>query len=102
MTISAPTYSAQATLALLCLAGSLLLSRDPAWRSLAVWAGGLTALLAAYFAAGLAFTEAPLRALAGIVMIPAFLPWRMAIEILGLLGLGRKRWVRTTRVSSSN
>ena len=40
LTISAPTYSAQATLALFCLAGSLLLSRDPAWRDLAVWAGG--------------------------------------------------------------
>jgi hypothetical protein len=78
------------------------LSRDPAWKGLAVWAGAVTALLAAYFAAGLALTEAPLRALAGIILIPIFLPWRMTIEILGLLGYGRKRWVRTARVSPSN
>ncbi len=102
LTISAPTYSAQATLALLCLAASLLLSHDPAWKALAVWAGGVTALLAAYFAAGLALTEAPLRALVGIILIPIFLPWRMTIEILGLLGYGRKRWVRTARISPSN
>jgi hypothetical protein len=30
-------------------------------------------------------------------VIPAFLPWRTAIEILGLVGYGRRRWVRTSR-----
>ena len=45
------------------------------------------AMLAAYFALGVALTESPMRALKGVVLIPAFLPWRMAIEILGLLDI---------------
>jgi 1,2-diacylglycerol 3-beta-glucosyltransferase len=98
LTIVAPTYSAQATLAVLCLATSWGLSADPAWHAWYAWAAGVTTLLAAYFLLGVALTESPAKALAGIVLIPAFLPWRMTIEILGLLGYGRKRWVRTARV----
>jgi 1,2-diacylglycerol 3-beta-glucosyltransferase len=98
LTIVAPTYSAQATLAVLCLATSWYLSADPAWHAWYAWAAGVTTLLAAYFLLGVALTESPGKALAGIVLIPAFLPWRMTIEILGLLGYGRKRWVRTSRV----
>jgi 1,2-diacylglycerol 3-beta-glucosyltransferase len=97
LTIASPTYSAQATMALVCLAVCWAMSGDAAWRVMAIWASLVTGLLAAYFAAGVALTEAPLRALAGIALIPAFLPWRMAIEILGLLGWGRTRWVRTAR-----
>ncbi|PYN27440.1 MAG: hypothetical protein DMD99_02615 [Candidatus Rokuibacteriota bacterium] len=101
LTIVAPTYSAQATLALLCVVTSWFLSRQHAGQFLVAWATGLTGLLAAYFLLGVARTEAPVRALAGIALIPAFLPWRMAIEILGLLGYGRKHWVRTSRHSAS-
>jgi cellulose synthase/poly-beta-1,6-N-acetylglucosamine synthase-like glycosyltransferase len=95
-TIVAPPYSVQATLAFLCLVASWFLSTG-AWTFLLPWAVLVTALLAAYFAVGLAATEAPLRALLGIIVIPAFLPWRTAIEILGLIGYGRRRWVRTSR-----
>jgi 1,2-diacylglycerol 3-beta-glucosyltransferase len=100
LTIVAPTYSVQATLAILCLAASWLLSADPAWRVLCAWAAGVVALLAGYFLVGVALTESPAKALAGIVLIPAFLPWRMSIEVLGLLGYGRRQWVRTSRVVS--
>jgi hypothetical protein len=95
LTIVAPTYSAQATLALAALAGAWLAFGVGV---LAWWAAGVIALLAAYFALGLVRTDAPMRAAAGIALIPAFLPWRMAIEVLGLLGYGRRRWVRTSRV----
>jgi cellulose synthase/poly-beta-1,6-N-acetylglucosamine synthase-like glycosyltransferase len=101
LTIVAPTYSAQATLALLCLVTSWYLSGTPGWQFLWSWATLLTGLLIAYFALGVALTEAPARALAGILLIPAFLPWRTAIEILGLLGYGRKKWVRTSRLPAS-
>jgi hypothetical protein len=30
-----------------------------------------------------------------------FLPWRMAIEVMGLLGYGRRQWVRTARIPAS-
>ena len=100
LTISAPTYSAQATAACVCLALGWALSGDPSWRAIAEWAAAVTAMLAGYFVLGLSLTESPAKALAGIALIPVFLPWRMAIEILGLLGYGRKRWVRTARIPS--
>ena len=101
LTIVAPTYSAQATLALFALVVSWFVSREPGWHFLAAWAAGVMALLAGYFLLGVTRTEAPGRALAGIMLIPAFLPWRVAIEILGLLGYGRTRWVRTSRAPAS-
>jgi cellulose synthase/poly-beta-1,6-N-acetylglucosamine synthase-like glycosyltransferase len=96
-TMVAPPYSVQATLTFVCLLVSWVLSAGGAWPLLLPWAAVLTGLLAAYFALGLAVTEAPLRALAGIIVIPVFLPWRTAIEILGLIGYGRRKWVRTSR-----
>lgn len=101
LNLVAPTYSAQAALALLCLVTSWFLSGEAGWWFLSAWAATLTGFLAAYFLLGVALTEAPLRALVGIILIPAFLPWRMAIEILGLLGYGRKQWVQTSRVPPS-
>jgi hypothetical protein len=97
LTIIAPPYSVQATLAFVCLFASWFLWTGGAWPWLLPWAVLLMGTLAGYFALGLAATEAPLRALAGILMIPVFLPWRTAIEILGYVGYGRRRWVRTSR-----
>jgi cellulose synthase/poly-beta-1,6-N-acetylglucosamine synthase-like glycosyltransferase len=101
LSMLAPTYSVQATLALLCLGASWYLSAEPGWGMLFRCATLVTGLLVAYFAAGVALTDAPIRALAGIVLIPIFLPWRTAIELLGVAGYGRKRWVRTARLSAS-
>jgi hypothetical protein len=96
-TIVAPPYSVQAMLTVLCTVASALLWAGGASSLLLSWAVVLSGLLAAYFAVGLAHTEAPLRALLGLIVIPAFLPWRTAIEILGLIGYGRRTWVRTSR-----
>ena len=101
LTLVAPTFSAQATLTLLCLVISMFVSVAPAWGFLLPWAVTMTGLLATYFLLGVALTDAPARALSGILLIPAFLPWRLAIEICGLLGYGRKQWVRTSRLPAS-
>lgn len=101
VTLIAPTFSAQATLILLSLGVSMFVSSDPSWAYLLHWAVVMTGLLAAYFLLGVALTEAPARALYGILLIPAFLPWRLAIEICGLCGYGRKQWVRTSRLPAS-
>jgi 1,2-diacylglycerol 3-beta-glucosyltransferase len=101
LTIVAPTYSAQATIAIVCFVLACLVSRQPGFNSLAATAFAPVALLAAYFLAGAAMTESPARALGGIALIPAFLPWRVTIEIMGLLGCGRTRWVRTSRAAAS-
>lgn len=101
LTLLAPNYSTQATLAILGLFTAWFLSGDPGWHFLFPWAALLIGFLSAYFLLGVVFTEAPLRALAGIALIPVFLPWRIAIEALGFLGYGRKRWLRAPRVSVS-
>jgi hypothetical protein len=93
----APPYSVQAMLTFLCLGASWFLSDGGTLPWLFPWAAVLTGLLAAYFVAGLAVTESPLKALVGIIIIPAFIPWRTGIELLGLVGYGRRRWVRTSR-----
>lgn len=97
LTIVAPTYSLQASLAVICLAASCLLPPSTASTWLTAGAAAIVAALAGYFFLGVMLTESPSRALAGVVLIPAFLPWRMAIELLGLAGFGRKQWVRTSR-----
>jgi cellulose synthase/poly-beta-1,6-N-acetylglucosamine synthase-like glycosyltransferase len=101
LTMIAPTYSAQATLALMTFVLCSYLLNDPAWSRLFPWAAAVTFLLAAYFGLGIVLTEKPVRALLGIFLIPVFLPWRVAIELLGMLGYGRTRWVRTSRFSPS-
>jgi hypothetical protein len=68
------------------------------WGLLLPVAVATASLLCAYFATGLVLTDAPIRALGGILLIPVFLPWRFSIELLGAMGYGRSRWVRTSRV----
>lgn len=99
LTLVIPTYSAQATLAALALAAAWFVSGPSSWPLLLPWAALVLGSLSAYFMLGVLLTEAPGKTLLGIALIPAFLPWRMAIEILGLLGYGRRRWVRTARPS---
>ena len=101
LTLGAPTYSAQASLVLLAVATAWFLADSPGWSFLLPWAGAVTGLLSAYLALGVALTDAPVRAVIGIALIPVFLPWRAAIELLGFLGFGRKQWVRTSRLSPS-
>ena len=101
ITLIAPNYSTQATLAILGLFGAWFLSADPVWHFVLAWAVVVTGMFGAYFLLGVWFTEAPLRTLMGMTLIPVFLPWRIAIEALGLFGFGRKRWVRTSRTTVS-
>jgi glycosyltransferase involved in cell wall biosynthesis len=101
LNLAAPTYSVQAVAAFTLQAAAVALVAEPEWRFLLPWAAIVLGLLSAYFAVGVALCEAPGRALVGIAMIPLFLPWRLAIEVLGLLGYGRRQWVRTSRLSPS-
>ena len=98
LTMFAPTYSSQGALVILSVALAAFLRDDAAWSLLLPFALAVAALLCAYFATGLVLTDAPMRALGGILLIPAFLPWRVSIELLGAMGYGRSRWVRTSRV----
>lgn len=102
VTLVAPNYSSQASLALLCLVGSLMSLGDPFWGFSFYWAAGLFAAIASYFVLGIFSTEAPGKALAGLVLVPVFLPWRLTIELLGMLGYGRRDWGRKSRAPGSS
>lgn len=102
VTLVAPNYSSQASLALLCLAGSWVNAGDPVWGFSFYWAAGLLGAIASYFLLGVFSTEAPGKALAGLVLVPVFLPWRLTIEVLGMLGYGRRDWGRRSRTATSS
>ncbi len=57
----------------------------------------LAALQLGIFLVGVAYTKNRLRKLAAIFVAPAFLAWKMAIDMLSVLGFGRKKWIRTER-----
>lgn len=102
VTLVAPNYSSQASLALLCLGGSLVNVGDPFWGFSFYWAAALFAAIASYFVLGIFSTEAPGKALVGLILVPLFLPWRLTIELLGMLGYGRRHWGRRSRASTSS
>lgn len=99
LTLLAPNYSTQISLAIMGLFASLFLAGDPSWGFVFTWSVIVVVSLGAYFILGVFFTEAPWKALAGIPLIPILLPWRVAIELLGFLGYGRGNWGRTSRTS---
>jgi cellulose synthase/poly-beta-1,6-N-acetylglucosamine synthase-like glycosyltransferase len=99
VTLVAPNYSSQASLTLLCLAGSWMHAANPFSGIIFYWAGALLAAIAAYFLLGILSMEAPGKALAGLVLVPVFLPWRFTIELLGMLGYGRQTWGRRSRAA---
>ncbi len=102
ITLVAPNYSSQASLTLLCVASAWFVSADPLWGFLFPWAASILGSLALYFLVGVTQTASPFRALEGLLLVPFFLPWRLVIEILGVLGYGRKGWVRDHRQHLGN
>ena len=100
-TLLCPNYSTQASLALLCCVVSWYLSRHEEWMWLLTVSISILCSMAAFFVLGVLKTESPLRAIAGIPFMLIFLPWRLGIEVLGLLGFGRKKWGRSARESST-
>ncbi|MBX3237300.1 MAG: glycosyltransferase family 2 protein [Nitrospiraceae bacterium] len=101
ITLAAPNYSSQASLTVFSAVCSLLVSQVEGWGFLMPWSLVVLASLGGYFLLGAFQTESPLKTLAGIPYIAVFLPWRLGIEILGMLGFGRKGWGRTFRDSAS-
>ncbi|MBC2714605.1 MAG: glycosyltransferase [Desulfobacteraceae bacterium] len=49
------------------------------------------------FMSGVFYTRNKLRSFLSIFIAPLFLVWKMIIDILSIVGVGRKKWVRTNR-----
>jgi 1,2-diacylglycerol 3-beta-glucosyltransferase len=99
VTLAAPNYSSQASLVLLCLAVSWMNAANPLWEVYFHWAGALFAAIGSYFVLGILSMETPRKAVTGLVLVPVFLPWRLTIELLGMLGYGRQNWGRRSRTA---
>lgn len=97
ITLAAPNYSSQASLTIFSVGYSLFVNHISEWEYLLPWSLALLLSLGGYFLLGAVYTESPVKTLGGIPYIAVFLPWRLGIEILGMLGFGRKGWGRTFR-----
>ncbi len=49
------------------------------------------------FISGVFYTRNKLKSFMSIFIAPLFLIWKMSIDILSLIGVGKKKWVRTKR-----
>jgi hypothetical protein len=81
---------------LLCLAAALLTPPGiegalPAW-FLVLALGQL-----AVFVIGVFYTKHRLSKFLSIFIAPVFLAWKLGIDALSILGVGRKQWTRTER-----
>jgi cellulose synthase/poly-beta-1,6-N-acetylglucosamine synthase-like glycosyltransferase len=93
-----PNPSLGMNVTLLCLGGTLLAM--PAHRlALASWFLLLALAQFGIFVVGVFYTQNKLSKLLAIFIAPAFLAWKMGIDALSLLGVGRKNWTRTERKS---
>jgi 1,2-diacylglycerol 3-beta-glucosyltransferase len=91
-----PNPSLGMNVTLLCLGGALLAM--PAHRLvLASWFLLLALAQLGIFVVGVFYTQNKLSKLLAIFIAPAFLAWKMGIDALSILGVGRKKWTRTER-----
>jgi cellulose synthase/poly-beta-1,6-N-acetylglucosamine synthase-like glycosyltransferase len=67
---------------------------------LALWFGALTAAQLVMFLIGARYTRAPLASALSLIIAPAFLIWKLGIDILSFGGVGTKQWKATTRNAS--
>jgi cellulose synthase/poly-beta-1,6-N-acetylglucosamine synthase-like glycosyltransferase len=91
-----PNPSLAMNFTLACLAGAFL--AVPGHRAvLAVWFLFLALTQLAVFIVGVFYTQNRLSKFLAIFVAPAFLAWKLGIDALSILGMGRKKWVRTER-----
>lgn len=91
-----PNPSLGMNITLVCLAVALLATaRDGG--ALAAWFMLLALVQLGVFVVGVLYTKNKLSKFLAIFVAPAFLVWKMGIDALSILGVGRKKWVRTER-----
>lgn len=66
------------------------------------WAISLILLQILYFVVGLYLAKASSKTVLSILYAPIYLAWKGVIDIVCLVGLGKKEWKRTTRTDLSH
>jgi hypothetical protein len=62
-----------------------------------LWALALIMMQIGVFLVGIAYTERRVKKFLSIFIAPLFLIWKMGIDMLSVIGIGRKEWIRTER-----
>jgi hypothetical protein len=91
-----PNPSLGMNLTLLCLAVALA-TLPVNGGVLAVWFFLLAMAQLGIFVLGVFYTRNRVSKFLAIFIAPAFLAWKLGIDALSVLGVGRKRWIRTER-----
>ena len=96
LSLMLPNPSLGMNVTLLCLGASFFSA--PGHRVLlAMWFSVLALAQLGIFVVGIFYTRNRLRKLSAMFIAPAFLAWKMGIDALSILGVGRKDWKRTER-----
>jgi cellulose synthase/poly-beta-1,6-N-acetylglucosamine synthase-like glycosyltransferase len=91
-----PNPSLGMNVTLLCLCGAFL--AIPGHRTaFASWFLVLALAQLGVFMVGVVYTQNRLSKFLAIFIAPVFLVWKLGIDALSILGVGRRRWVRTQR-----
>ena len=96
LTLIFPNPSLGMNVTLLCLGGALLTTAGQG-TAFALWFLLLALAQLGIFVVGVFYTKNKLSKFLAIFIAPAFLAWKMGIDALAVLGVGRKKWIRTER-----
>jgi cellulose synthase/poly-beta-1,6-N-acetylglucosamine synthase-like glycosyltransferase len=66
----------------------------------ALWFGALVGVQTLMFLIGAMYTQQKTASAASLVLAPIFLAWKLGIDILSLMGIGRGEWKHTQRRAS--
>jgi cellulose synthase/poly-beta-1,6-N-acetylglucosamine synthase-like glycosyltransferase len=96
LTLILPNPSLGMNGTLLCL-GTALLAAGGRLGAFAAWFLLLALFQFGVFVIGVFYTKNRLSKFLAIFVAPAFLVWKLGIDALSILGVGRKKWIRTER-----
>ncbi len=95
LTLIFPNPSLGMNVTLMCLGGAFLTTAGRG--TFTSWFFLLALAQLGVFVVGVFYTKNKLSKFLAIFVAPAFLAWKMGIDALAILGVGRKKWIRTER-----
>ena len=96
LTLILPNPSLGMNVTLVCL-GVAFLTTAAYGAAFTLWFFSLALAQLGVFVVGVFYTKNKLSKFLAIFIAPAFLAWKMGIDALAILGVGRKKWIRTER-----
>ena len=92
-----PNPSLGINITLVAFALSFLFLSGTEKNAFILWFFSLLLIQFLIFVTGIIYSQNKLKTFLSLLFAPFFLIWKMTIDILSLLGFGRKKWVRTFR-----